>query len=71
MFLFTAAIRVGESLYPNFGHLKLHGFSGLLISGPHAWLIPIPGFLFSVDLDWLLYPKIMYLPVISLLINLA
>ena len=71
MFFVTAATRVGESLYPNFGHLKLHGSSGLLISGPHTWLIAVPRISFFVDLDWLLDPKKMYLPVISLFINLA
>ena len=56
MFLVIADTRVGESLHPNFGDLKPHDLSGLLI---------------FVDIDWLLCPKIMYLPVISLLINLA
>ena len=67
----AAATRFGESLNPKFGHLKPHGSNLLLIFGSDTWLFPIPKISFPVGLDWLLDPKIMYLPVISLFINLA
>ena len=56
MFLVITYTRVGEALHPNLRDLKLFAFARLLG---------------SKDDGGLLHPNIIYLPVISLFINLT